>query len=151
MGMTLSFTRVTPEELERAFEEPDLAEGFVEDESRPYCFLEKSWAGIGFLLRAAGVDVDLYEDGDPIDEEAVRFGWSGDVVVRTAEALGATPVEVLVSHYDPAKLNAEEVYPMRHLWDADDLDYLRDNYVDLVRFFQETAAVGGAAIRDFSF
>ena len=50
--MTLSFTRVTPEELDRAFEEPALAEEFVEDESRPYCFLEKSWAGIGFLLRA---------------------------------------------------------------------------------------------------
>ncbi|MFE9749009.1 DUF1877 family protein [Saccharothrix saharensis] len=151
MGMTLSFTRVTPEELDRAFEEPDLAEEFVDDENRPYCFLEKSWAGIGFLLRAAGVDVDLYEDGDPIDEEATRFGWSGDMVARTAKALGATPVEVLVSHYDPAELSAEEVYPMRHLWDADDLDYLRDNYVDLVRFFAETAAVGGAAIRDFSF
>ncbi|GAA1330177.1 DUF1877 family protein [Saccharothrix algeriensis] len=64
--MTLSFTRVTPEELDRAFEDPDLAEGFVDDEGRPCCFLEKSWGGIGFLLRTAGVDADLYEDGDPI-------------------------------------------------------------------------------------
>ncbi|MCG8926964.1 YfbM family protein [Lentzea sp. CC55] len=151
MSMTLSFTRVTPEELDRAFEDPESAEEFLEDESRPYCFLEKAWAGIGFLLRAAGVDVDLYEDGDPIDDEATRFGWSEQMIAEAADALGATPVEVLVSHYDPAKLSAEEVYPMRHLWDADDLDYLRDHYVDLVRFFQETAAVGGAAIRDFSF
>ncbi|MEJ2853273.1 MULTISPECIES: YfbM family protein [unclassified Saccharothrix] len=151
MGMTLSFTRVTPEELDRAFEDPDLAEEFVEDESRPYCFLEKSWAGIGFLMRAAGVDVDLYEDGDPIDEEATRWGWSAPMVARTAKALSAVPVEVLVSHYDPAKLSAEGVYPMRNMWDADDLEYLRENYVDLVEFFQETAAVGGAAIRDFSF
>ncbi|MEU4744913.1 DUF1877 family protein [Actinosynnema sp. NPDC023658] len=149
--MTLSFTRVTQEELDRAFEEPGLAEEFVDDEGRPYCFLEKSWAGIGFLLHAAGVDVDLYEDGDPIDDEATRFGWSGDMVARTARALGATPVEVLVAHYDPAALSAEEVYPMRHLWGAEDLDYLRENYVDLVRFFQETAAAGNAAIRDFSF
>lgn len=151
MGMTLSFTRVTPEELDRAFENPDLAEELVDDENRPYCFLEKAWAGIGFLLRAAGVDVDLYEDGDPINEEATWFGWSEDDVARTAKALSATPVEVLVSHYDPAKLSAEGVYPMNHLWDADDLDYLRYHYVDLVEFFEETAAVGGAAIRDFSF
>ncbi|MEV0675992.1 DUF1877 family protein [Actinosynnema sp. NPDC050436] len=102
--MTLSFTRVTPEELGRAFEDPVLAEEFVDDESRPYCFLEKSWAGIGFLLRAAGADMDLYEDGDPIDEDATWFGWSADKVARTAKVLDAVPVEVLVSHYDPARL-----------------------------------------------
>ncbi|WP_269436028.1 DUF1877 family protein [Saccharothrix sp. NRRL B-16348] len=43
------------------------------------------------------------------------------------------------------------VYPWRHLWDDDGIDDLRDNYVDLVEFFQETAASGGALIREISF
>ncbi|MFI9818213.1 DUF1877 family protein [Saccharothrix variisporea] len=149
--MTLSFIRVTPEELDRAFEDPALAEEFEEEEDRPYCFLEKSWAGIEFLLRAAGVDVDLYEDGDAIDRGAALFGWHDGLVARTAKLLSAMPVEELVGHYDPAKLSAEGVYPMNHLWDADDLDYLRDHYVELVKFFEETVAAGGAMIRSFSF
>lgn len=151
MGMTLSFTRVTPEELDRAFEDPELAWEHVDDEGRPYCFLEKSWAGIQFLLDEAGVSVDVYEDGDAIDEECTLFGWHDDMVAAAAKALGAVPFEVLEGYYDPRKLSEKEVYPMRHLWDDDDLDYLRHNYRDLVTFFEETAASGGAAIRHFSF
>ncbi|MEU4765725.1 YfbM family protein [Actinosynnema sp. NPDC023794] len=150
MGMTLSFTRVTPEELDRASEDPELAWELVDDENRPYCFLEKTWAGIQFLLRAAGVDVDVLEDGDPIDEECTLFGWHDRLVAASARALSATPFEVLAEHYDPRKLSEEEVYPMRHLWDDDDLEYLRSHYRDLVTFFEETAASGGAAIRYFS-
>ncbi len=123
----------------------------LDDEELPYCFLEKSWAGIRFLLDEAGVGVDVYEDGDPIDEECVLFGWSADLVAASAEALGATPFEALEVHYDPRKLSEADVYPMRHMWDADDIGYLRDNYRDLVAFFRKTAASGGAAIRNFSF
>lgn len=151
MGMTLSFTRVTPEQLELAFEDPERALEYLEDEERPYCFLEKSWAGIQFLLDAAGVGVDVYEDGDAIDEECTLFGWSDSMVAATAKALGATPFEVLAGFYDPQRLSEKDVYPMRHLWDADDIGYLRDNYGDLARFFEETAAAGDAAIRNFSF
>ena len=151
MGMTLSFTRVTPRELDRAFEDEEWAWEVVDDEDRPYCFLEKSWAGIQFLLDAAGVDVDVYEDGDAIDDEAILFGWAESKVAATAKALGATPFEVLAGFYDPRKLSERGVYPMRHLWDDDDIGYLRDHYRDLVVFFEETAASGAAAIRNFSF
>ncbi|QQQ73895.1 DUF1877 family protein [Saccharothrix sp. 6-C] len=151
MGMTLSFTRVTPGELDRAFGDPGWALERLDDEGLPYCFLEKSWAGIQFLLDAADVRVDVYEDGDAIDEECTLFGWSDGMVAEAAKALGATPFEVLAGHYDPRKLSEEEVYPMRHLWDDGDIDYLRQNYGDLVVFLEETAAAGGAAIRHFSF
>ncbi|KOX23515.1 hypothetical protein ADK67_20895 [Saccharothrix sp. NRRL B-16348] len=151
MGMTLSFTRVTPEELDRAYDDPEWALECVDDEDRPYCFLEKSWAGIQFLLSAAEVDVDVYEDGDALDDEATLFGWSGSMMAAAAKALSAAPFEVLEGHFDPRKLSEAEVYPMRHMWGDDDLDYLRENYRDLVAFFAETAAVGGAAIRYFSF
>jgi hypothetical protein len=73
------------------------------------------------------------------------------MIAAAAKALSATPFEVLAEHYDPRKLSEEEVYPMRHLWDDDDLEYLQFNYRDLVTFFEETAASGGAAIRHFSF
>lgn len=151
MGMTLSFTRVTPEELDRAFEDPEWAAEQVDDEERPNCFLEKSWAGIQFLLTAADVDVDLYEDGDPIDEECTLLGWGQRKVAKTAELLAAVPFEVLEGHYDPEALSKEGVYPMRHLWSAEDVEYLRENYAELVEFFAQAAASGGAAIRDFSF
>ena len=149
--MTLGFTRVTPAELERAYEEPEWAIDEVDEGERPGCFLEKSWAGIQFLLNAAGVDVDLYEDGDPIDDESVYWGWHERKVATTAKLLGATPFEVLASHYDLQKLNEQAVYPMRNFWGADDIEYLRENYVKLVQFFEETAALGDAALRDFSF
>ncbi|MFJ6676802.1 DUF1877 family protein [Actinosynnema sp. NPDC091369] len=151
MGMTLSFTRVTPEELDRAFADPEWAREHVADEDVPYCFLEKSWAGIQFLLDAAGVRVDLYEDGEPVDRRSALFGWTAAAVAAAAELLSATPFEVLAAHYDPEKLSEQDVYPMNHLWDADDVEYLRGHYRDLVTFFEETAAAGGAAIRDFSF
>ncbi|MBB5960601.1 hypothetical protein FHS29_007229 [Saccharothrix tamanrassetensis] len=151
MGMTLSFTRVTPAELDRAFEDPEWAREHLDDEELPYCFLEKSWAGIQFLLDAAEVRVDVYEDGDAIDEECTLFGWSDSMVAEAAKALSATPFEVLAGYYDPRKLSEKDVYPMKHLWDADDIDYLRYNYQDLVAFFEETAASGNAAIRHFSF
>ena len=151
MGMVLSFIRVTPKELDQAFEDPELAEEFVDDEDAPSCYLDKAWAGIQFMLDAAGVDVDLYEDGDALDEEATLFGWDADLVEHAAKALGEMPVEKLAGFYDAKKMSEKEVYPMRHMWDADDLDYLVENYRALVPFFKETAAAGGALIRSFSF
>ncbi|PSL52172.1 uncharacterized protein DUF1877 [Saccharothrix carnea] len=151
MSTTLAFTLVTPEELDRAIKEPEWALERVQDGDALSCFLEKSWAGIQFLLDAAEVDVELHEDGFIIDDEAILSGWSDSMVADAAKALSAVPFEVLAGHYDPRKLSEAEVYPFRHLWDGDDIEYLRENYVDLVEFFQETAASGGALIREISF
>nr|BFE50501.1 hypothetical protein GCM10017745_39280 [Saccharothrix mutabilis subsp. capreolus] len=151
MGMTLSFTRVTPDELAQAFEDPEWALEQVDDEERPDCFLEKAWAGIQHLLNSADVYVELYEDGDPIDEEATLMAWDAAMVAATAKRLSETPFSVLEPHCTPENLNEGKVYPMGTMWDADDLDYLRDHYPALVTFFAETAAAGDAAIRHFSF
>ncbi|MEU5721611.1 DUF1877 family protein [Micromonospora sp. NPDC047738] len=151
MGMTLWFTRVTPRELDRAIADPEWAAEYLDGENLPICYLEKSWAGIQFLLDAAEVGVDLYEDGFLIDQECTLLGWDDGMVADAARALSATPFEALAGHYDPAKLSAEEIYPHRRVWDDDDLDYLRDHHEELVRFFVATAASGSAAIRSFSF
>ncbi|MCW3841402.1 YfbM family protein [Micromonospora yasonensis] len=149
--MTLGFTRVTQEQLDRAYTDPDWAEKYLRDEDLPGCYLEKAWAGIQFLLDAAGVSIDLYEDGCLIDKECIHLGWHAGMVADAARDLSATPFEALAAHFDPAKMSAEEIYPYRRCWDDDDLDYLREQYVELVEFFVATAASGGAAIRTFSF
>ncbi|WP_433179794.1 YfbM family protein [Actinoallomurus sp. CA-150999] len=148
MSMVLSFTRVTSEELDRAIADPEWAEDYLFDESLPSCYLDKAWAGIQFLLDAAEVDVDLYEDGHLIDEGCTLFGWDDDMVADTARALGATPFEALAGHYDPKKMTEEDVYP--RVWNDDSLDYLEYHHRALVEFFHTTAASGGAAIRSFS-
>ncbi|MGW0431364.1 DUF1877 family protein [Micromonospora sp. NPDC003197] len=78
--MYLSFTRVTPEELDRAVADPEWAEKNVFDGNLQYCSLDKSWAGIQFLLDEAEVDVDVYEDGCFIDDACTLFGWDVDNV-----------------------------------------------------------------------
>jgi hypothetical protein len=151
MSMVLSFTLVTPEELERAFQDPEWADRYLEqlfDEGRSYCYLEKAWAGIQFLLDAADVPIDIYEDGHLIDDGCVYFGWDPAMVAEAAEALRGAPFDVLATHYDPAKLTAADVYP--RVWYDDTLDYLRENHASLVTFFEEAAAAKAGAIREFN-
>ncbi|SCE88826.1 protein of unknown function (DUF1877) [Micromonospora viridifaciens] len=151
MGMTQWFTRVSPEELDRAIADPEWAKEYLLDEGLPSCYLEKAWAGIQFLLDAAEVNVDLYEDGHLIDKECIHLGWDEGMIADAARELSATPFAALAGHYDPEKMGAEEVYPYRGFWDENGLDWLRDHHEELVRFFEATAASGGAAIRSFSF
>lgn len=151
MSTTLAFTQVTPGQLDRAIKDPEWALEHLLDEDLPYYSLEKSWAGIQFLLDAAEVRIELHEDGLVIDQEGVLSGWTDGMVADAAATLGATPFEVLAGHYDPRQLSEQEVYPWRQFWDDDGIDDLRDDYADLVEFFGETAAARGALIRVFSF
>jgi len=150
MGMTLSFTRATSEQLDRAYEDPEWAAEFLWEDDVPGCYLDKAWAGIQFLLDEAEVPVDVYEDGNLIDEECVMFGWDPDMVADAARALRDMPFATLAGHYNAEKMMAADVYP--RIWaDDSELDYLRTNYESLVAFFTETAAAGHGAIRNFSF
>ena len=147
----MAFVRVSPAELDRAIKDPDWALEHLQDEGLLSYSLEKSWAGIQFLLDEAEVEIELQDDGSVIDEQGTLSGWSDRMVADAAKKLSAAPFEALARHYDPRKLSENEVYPYRHLWDDDDIENLRDDYVDLVEFFEETAAAGGALIREISF
>ncbi len=151
MSMVITFFQVTPEQLDKAFADPERAEEYLaeHDEELESCYLDKAWDGIRFLLSAAEVWIDLYEDGDPIDEECILLGWDAEMVADAAQKLNATPFEKLAEHYDPEKMNERKTYP--HVWGDDDLDYLRSYHEDLVKFFTAAAASGSAAIRDFNF
>ncbi|WP_327351288.1 YfbM family protein [Streptomyces sp. NBC_01304] len=158
MSMVLSFTCVTPEELARALQDPEWAEEFLDeldsDEDRPDNpdgFIEKAWAGIQYLLDAAEAGVDLQMGGLPIDEELLFTGWTAEMVQDAARKLQVLPFEKLAAHYDPARMQEQNVYP--NIWTHDpdgECEYLKWHYGTLLTFFEEASAKGSAAIVEFN-
>ncbi len=97
MGMVISFTRVTPEELDRAEKDPDWAREFLweVDELRPdnpEAYLDKAWAGLEFLLGKAGEPLEFLMDGYPVDDEGTLFSWGVEGVQALAKSLGGAAV-----------------------------------------------------------
>jgi hypothetical protein len=149
--MVISFTQVTPAELDRAMEDPEWTQEHLYDLDRtgqPDGYLDKAWDGIQFLLDAAEVPIDLRQDGDFIGEDGLS-GWTVDAIEEAAKHLRATPFEQLARHFDPARMTERDIYPGIWAHDDDALGYLRTNYETLVRFFDATAASGSAAIMHF--
>ncbi|GAB7028879.1 YfbM family protein [Streptomyces sp. NPDC021749] len=157
MGMVISFTRMTPEELDRAEKDIEWAREFLWeiDELRPDnpgAYLDKAWAGLEFLLGEADEPLEFLMDGYPIDDEGTLFGWSAESVQETAKRLRALPWERLATYYDPVRMTEEEVYP--NIWDPEDEDgpeYLEGAYETLVSFFEATARLESPALMSFSF
>lgn len=153
MGLVMSFTRVTPEELERAMHDRPWAMKLIEflgeldDPAETRGYLDKAWDGIQYLLDNAGVGLRLQDGGVPINEDNTVTGWRVDRVRETAALLRATPFADLARHFDPTEMTKLEVYPSN--WDADDLEYLRGNYENLFAFFQACATARSAAIMEF--
>ena len=158
MGSYMSFTRVSPEELDKAFAEPEWVDDFLDEivdldlrPEDPDGSLDKSWAGVQYLLDAAGVGVEFFMDGDPIDKECYLHGWSPETVAETARRLGEAPFERLAIHHDAERMDAENVYP--RVWSTSPdggLQELRETYEALVEFFADAAARGSGAIMSFS-
>ncbi|GAB2716851.1 DUF1877 family protein [Nocardia thraciensis] len=68
---------------------------------------------------------------------------------RYARRIWSVRARQLARHFDAERMTAQEVYP--NIWlDGDDaLDYLRANYLHLVRFFEFAAADGSGAVMSF--
>ncbi|MCX5208526.1 YfbM family protein [Kitasatospora sp. NBC_00240] len=156
MGMYVSFTRMTPAQLEQAAHDPDWAAEYLDayyGDGGPCDLsggLDKAWAGLQFLLDAAEVPVEFLMDGFPIRDDGTLFGWSAEDVRELAKELRAVPFERLAAHYDPARMAAEGVYP--NVWEfrpEEELDHLRGSYESLVGFLDSAAASGSAAVMTF--
>ncbi|MDC0767032.1 YfbM family protein [Streptomyces sp. HD] len=160
MGMYISFTAATTEELDRAVKDPSWADEYVYDlydsdddpiPNRPDVGLDKAWAGLQFLLDETDVELEFMMDGFVIVEEGTLFGYSVKDVETVARQLRATPWERLAEHYDPERMVKDDVYP--RTWDVHDgsLEWLRSTYDELVEFFGESADRGLGAFMTFSF
>ncbi|MFI6870621.1 DUF1877 family protein [Nocardia sp. NPDC050406] len=171
MGVTISFVLVTDEELTRATELSEQAweayeSGDVDDtdeldepvyeiyyaadhEAEPDGSLGKSWAGLQFLFDAhEGIEIDLRLDGDGLTVDSHLMAWSPYYLQKAAEQLRAVPFDELARHFDPDRMNAEQIYPGGG-WSAAELDYLRRNYDSWRRFLDHAVDSGMAAIRYF--
>ncbi|MFB9905951.1 YfbM family protein [Allokutzneria oryzae] len=158
MGMTLGYVEVTPQQLADVAHDGEKAEELYDeisaDETALDGFVEKAWDGIQYLLDAAGVNVELRMDGEPIDYDGDEFtGFNPDMVRGIARSLNDAPFERLAPHYNPIDMMERQIYP--RCWDDDpdqsELEYLRWNYATLRTFFDTVARNGNAAIGCFSF
>lgn len=160
MGMYVSFVRMTAQQLERAGKDPDWAEeyleGLYEADAEPLpegadVDIQKSWAALDHMFFAAGVPFSIQDGGDTIVMGDCWYynGWDVDDVARAAKVLEETTVDAMAEHCDAAELSKEEVYPMRHMWDAEDIESLRDDFDALKAFFLATAESGHGAMMNF--
>ncbi|MBH0781277.1 DUF1877 family protein [Nocardia bovistercoris] len=146
MGMVMGFTAITAEEMAVAVVDRETAwELARERHGFGQVYLDKAWDGLRYLMRAGGVGVDLLEDGTLLDDGDWLSVWSVDEVAEAAVALETVPFADLRGWYDPARMNAADVYP--EIWESDwALDYLLNYYRDLRSFFLGTAAKQRAAL-----
>lgn len=160
MGMYVNFIRMTTEQLAQATKDPEWAEQFVEDlydfEADPPpegidADIEKSWEALDHLFAAAGVDFDIQMGGYTIamDDGWYYNGWGVEEVAAGAKALKGTSFDALAEHSSPESLSESTVYPMRHLWDAEDFAMLRDDFERLQAFFVAAAESGHGAMMTF--
>lgn len=149
----MSFTRVSAADLELAMKHKDCAEefldGFTPLETDPDGYLDKSWAGLKYLLEAADTGIDLFFTATPLPIEGYS-GWDPADVAHTAELLSKTPFDKLAEHYDPVEMDTIGVYPRIWIRDGNDsLSYLRDNYASLVEVFVHAARHRSGLLQSF--
>lgn len=150
MGIVVSFNRVSDAELARVVAEPESYWEVVDSHDRatePHGYLDKAWHGLSYLLSRSGTGIDLFMGGDPIENTEGLTAWSAQLVRETAETLRGTPFATLAAHYDPALLEAAAIYP--NIWTAEGdeaLDYLREYFDVLVKFFDAAADAESAAV-----
>lgn len=149
MGIAMSLYRVTPEELSLAEEDSESVGDLIDEayeraekDGSPDGYLDKAWAGLDYLLRAARVPVGLDDAIIYLDDEGQLLAWNARTVARMAQLLRSTPFDDLARHYDPVAMTEQDVYP-GIIWarEGDEaLDWLRDAYTTLVAFFDDAAS-----------
>lgn len=160
MSSVVTFTMVTPEELERALRDPEWAAERIDEEldfdeieddleePEPDGDLDKAWSAIEFLATSAGIGFSIY-GGSPIEDAPSELdAWSPEEVAEAAARLAEAPFERLAVHFDPERMNAEDVYPRS--WEPDDIEWVESHYKGLVAFFAAAAAARNAAIMEFN-
>ncbi|HEX8439032.1 YfbM family protein [Archangium sp.] len=151
MEMLGTLRSLTENQRQKLLEHPDKLEAFIDDEedfgdTQGARFLDldigETWHGLQYLLTGSAWEgkppLDFLvrggEDvGDiPSDEGTARV-FTADEVKALSKSLDALPEKTLLSRYDPAKMQAEDIYP--GIWEEppDDLDPKEE----LLSYFEE--------------
>ncbi|WP_223642435.1 YfbM family protein [Corallococcus sp. EGB] len=161
MEMLCTLRSTTEAQRQALREAPESLEPFLEDEEdfgdpKGAAFLEldigEAWHGLQYLLTGTAWEGQppldfLVRGGDevgdiPSDEGTARV-FDAASVKALAEALKQTPVDALRERFDPARLQAEDIYP--GTWDeeepTDDVDPLEELLSYFVELQKFTAAV----------
>lgn len=159
MGMVGCFAAVAPETLQRLRDDPSLIDEYLhpdDGDSDPphYIDVDKAWHGIHYILTGredVGTEPMSWavlggeEVGDEIGYGPARFLQSEQVHGIAAWLPDDT---VFKTRFDPQAMEKAGIYP-EAIWvrDGDDaLDYLLENYRELVAFYKSAAERGDGAI-----
>jgi hypothetical protein len=161
MGMVGCFAAVDAKTIERLHSDPVLIESFLypdDGDSEPpnYYDVDKSWHCIHFML-CGKVDADEsilswtvlggVGVGEDIGYGPARILESGQVG-NIANALSQIDGAAFKSRYEPKAMQNADVYLADMcVRDGDDaFDYLLQNYVGLVTFYQDAAKRGDGVV-----
>ena len=135
MGMYCDVYAATPAELQKLLAAPDTISDFLESEQANAVSLEKAWHGLHFFLTGSvwegegvlnfiAVGGDVF--GDPRGGDVNTRYLPPDAVAQLDAALSPISDDELWSRFDPAKMEAEGIYP--GIWDEPEED-LREEYL----------------------
>ncbi|MFZ6749027.1 YfbM family protein [Undibacterium sp. Ren11W] len=161
MGMVACFAPVDAKIMEQLQSDPEQIESFLypdDGESEPFNYfdVDKSWHCIHFMLCG---EVDAGESilslailgGSEIGED-VGYGPARIIeasqVREIANALSQIDGDTFKSRYEPKKMQDADIYLADMcVRDGDDaFDYLLQNYIGLVGFYQDAAKRGDGVV-----
>lgn len=160
MGMVAYFTAINASTLDELRADPDQVAEILfpndgDEEPENTIDVDKSWHGLHFILSA------LAKDGAPELEAAILggeplgedFGYGPARVLTPPEvqvistALCSISGEAFAAKFDPARMEAEDIYPQ--IWERDGseaLDFLQHFFPALVNLYADAAKEGNALI-----
>ena len=159
MGMVGCFAAVDSDTLSKLKEDPYLIDGYLHsdggDSDPPNCIdVDKAWHGIHYLLTGrtdeGSEPLSLAVMGGTEIGEDVGYGPARFLEPEQVRRIAAWLPDdtVFKSRFDPQAMEKAKIYP-EIIWvrDEDDaLDYLVENYRELVAFYKSAAIRGDGAI-----
>jgi hypothetical protein len=157
MGMSGCYRRVTPAELEVLRAEPLALGAFlappgeVEPPVDRHLDIGGSWQAIHFLLTGTSWGggppfANAVLGGEPVGDEDFGYGpvrcLEPHEVDAVAAALQTVGPDELLSRFDPAALNAAEVYPGAWSDDPAWREHIRESYAAIRDLFTHAASAG---------
>ena len=168
MGMEASYQRVPLNKLQQVEMNTPQAMVFFdygldeEDESNdaantwesggPSLFIGKAWHGLHFLLTGIA-DTENFILATPLDkvvlggvaiEQETTYGQmrmlTSEEVQEISLALQSLNHEELYSRLDASAFNSANIYPAYNHWEAGEMEWVLEDYANLVQFFHDAAA-----------